>query len=128
MRIAVSTTDERTACGHLGRCAAFLVFDTEEGIIKSKELRTNDRTAHALGQCSHDHAPGHGSHSHAGIIDLLSDCQTVITAGMGRRIMLDLEQAGIEAISTSESDAAAAVAAYLNGSLVHDPSGACGCR
>jgi len=136
MKIAVSTMDGNTVCGHLGRCIAFIVFDTEEGIIKSRELRTNDRTAHAAGQCSHgdgeheehDHAPGHGTHGHAGVIDLLSDCQTVITAGMGRRIMLDLEEAGIEAIIASADDAESTVMGYLNGSLVSNPAGACGCH
>jgi predicted Fe-Mo cluster-binding NifX family protein len=127
MRIAVASDDGRTICGHLGRCASFVVFETEDGKITSKELRNNNFTSHATGKCDHNDKPGEGAHSHGDVIGALGDCQVVISQGMGRRIAEDLEKANIKPIITTELDAEEAIRDYLDGKLAHFPENACGC-
>lgn len=80
MKIAVSSDDAKTICGHLGRCTLFIVFEIEGEKIKSKEIRSNTYTSHALGDCSHEHhSPGESNHSHQSVISALRDCQVVIS-------------------------------------------------
>lgn len=126
MKVAVSTDDGKTICGHLGRCASFVVFEIGEGKITS-EVRSNSFTHHATGDCAGHHEPGHGNHSHSSVIEALRDCQVVISRGMGWRIMKELENAEIKPIITSETDAERAVQDYLDGKLEHSPENACGC-
>ena len=127
MKIAIASNDGITICGHLGRCASFVVCEIEDGKIISKELRRNNVTSHAVGGCTHSHEPGEGNHSHAGVVGALGDCQVVISQGMGRRIAEDLEKADIKPIITSEMDGEKAVRDYLDKKLEHFPENACGC-
>ena len=127
MKIAIASDDGRTICGHLGRCASFVVFEIDDGKITSKELRRNNFTSHATGGCNHSHEPGEGNHSHDGVIGALGDCRVVISQGMGWRIAEDLEKANIKPIITTEMNAEGAVRDYLDGKLEQFPENACGC-
>ena len=69
MRIAVPTNDGTSISEHFGRSAAFLVFETENAQIKSREVRAN------AAQHQHEQAlrgqPSRGKmarDSHAGIL------------------------------------------------------------
>ena len=51
MRIAVPTNDGASISEHFGRSASFLIFEIENGQIKSRELRTNGaKHSHAQGR------------------------------------------------------------------------------
>lgn len=128
MKIAVASDDGKTICGHLGRCAHFIVFEVEGENIKSKGTRDNIFTSHTSESCGHDHSPGESTHSHQGLVDALTDCKVVISKGMGGRIVDDLTSARITPIITAEDNAETAVQAYIKGSLKHFPGDACGCH
>jgi predicted Fe-Mo cluster-binding NifX family protein len=97
MRIAVASQDGNSISPHFGRCAFFIIFDIEDGVVQRKELRQNTHTSHGAGNC---HVPGHGDqpHSHAGLVQALHDCQAALCYGMGWRAANDLMQNGIQPV------------------------------
>jgi predicted Fe-Mo cluster-binding NifX family protein len=90
MKIAVSTHDGKTICGHLGKCNQFIVFEADVFGIKNRIMR-----------------------GVSGSSSLLHDCQAVITQGMGRGIYDGLMSAGIIPVITMESDPESAVRQFL---------------
>ncbi|MCX5685535.1 MAG: NifB/NifX family molybdenum-iron cluster-binding protein [Planctomycetota bacterium] len=122
MKIAVASMDGVSISPHFGRSESFIVFEADESRITGREVRPNTFTAHAQGQC-HGHeaheAYGHDQpHSHAGIVNALSDCQVVLCYGMGWRAAEDLKLAGIQAlVLDAEATAEEAVQAFLAGKV-----------
>jgi len=138
MKIAVASTDGVSISPHFGRSESFIVFEAAEGRITGREVRPNSYTAHAQGQCAgheaheahegheaHDHAQ---PHSHADIVNALSDCQVVLCYGMGWRAAEDLKRAGIQPfVLDAEASPEEAVQAFLAGKI--KPGGAfCRCH
>ncbi len=112
MRIAVASADGTSISEHFGRCACFIIFDTENGKILRKEVRDNTYTGHRSG--------GHGDrpHSHAAIVEALHDCQAVLCYGMGWRAADELSRNGIQPwIVDARCSPEEAVALYLEGKL-----------
>jgi predicted Fe-Mo cluster-binding NifX family protein len=129
MKIAVATIDGVSLSQHFGRSAGFVVFELDGKIVKTRELRTNDRTPHAQGLCNHDGQHQHQAHSHAGILGLLEDCEIVLCGGMGAGAAQALAENGIQPILLPEPCSAdEAVAQFLNGSARPVESGFCACK
>lgn len=130
MKIAVSTADGVSICGHLGMCNQFIIYNVDDKSIVSKEIR-NVKPVHGPGEHDHNHGAGHGhhehgEHSHGGVVGALSDVSAIITNGMGGRFAMALEAAGVKPVITPAQDPDAAVQAYLDGTL--DVSGSsCNC-
>lgn len=129
MRIAVPTNDGKSISEHFGRSAAFLIFETENGQIKSREMKTNGaQHSHAEGNCAH-HSAGSESHSHAGILTALDGCQVVICAGMGSRAVEALKAGGVsQIVVTAPGSAEETVTTFLAGKLTTETSNFCRCR
>jgi predicted Fe-Mo cluster-binding NifX family protein len=117
MRVAVPSDDQVTISAHTGRCAGFLIFSIEDHLAKKEEYRTNT-AGHAHHHGVENHAEDHHHHSHDGMIGLLKGCDTVLAAGMGPRLVNDLEAEGLQVIFTYETDAAKAVEALAQGKLI----------
>lgn len=132
MNIAVPSDDQQTVAHHTGRCAGFLVFRVEDGRASRQEYRQNSFTDHARGQCGdhdhqHDHRHGHGHHGHAPLIEALRDCQAIVAGGMGPRLVVELEQNGIEVYAASAHDAQESADLYAQGKLPRmSPQSSCG--
>ena len=76
MRIAVPTNDGTSISEHFGRSAEFLIFETENGQIKSRKSKSNaGKHSHSQGECKH-HSSDASSDNHAGILATLADCET----------------------------------------------------
>lgn len=121
MKIAVASDDQKTVASHLGRTKGFLIVEYDGRQIGNVEYRMNTFTGHARGLEGADHS----ADRHGPILAALSDCQVVISHGMGRRIYEDLKQAGLEVYATDETDAQKAVELYLQGKLVDRPDLCC---
>ncbi len=122
VKIAVPILDETRISPHFGRCGAFLVFDTEDGHIRSREIRPNTHGHHAHAGQGHEHGP----HSHAGFLTLLGDCGVVISAGMGPGALSALQGAGKRVLLVRPGQAPeAAVQAFLEGRLTESEQGVC---
>jgi len=127
MRIAVPTNDGTSISEHFGRSAAFLIFETENGQIKSRRLQSDvSKHSHRQGECKHPATDVH-SHDHAGILTTLEGCATVICAGMGHRAAEALKGRGVQIVFAAPGPADATVAAYLGGKLSAKDAGFCQC-
>lgn len=115
MNIAVSTTDGKTICGHLGKCRDFIIFETDGKQIKGKRLISSG------GAC-----PGHGTGSGHNISPF-DGCHAVITQGMGQGMLNGLAQAGIQPVITGQSDPDTAVMEFLRGELSGTAKSTCEC-
>jgi len=120
MKIAVASDDGANISSHFGRTKGLVVFEVEDGKIKGREYRPNTFTGHARG------LEGNHYHDHHGpILQALSDCEAVISHGMGIRMYEDLEKNGIKAFITKETQVEKAVELFLQGKLRSFPESAC---
>ena len=126
MKIAVPTNDGASISEHFGRSAAFLIFETENGQIKSRDLRKNGQEHSHEGACD-QHSADHQPHSHSGILAALDGCEMVICAGMGQGAANALRDWGMQVIVTSAGSAEAAVSAHLAGKLTPQKENFCRC-
>lgn len=126
MKIAVATNDNIKVAGHVGRCKAFLVFETEEKQILNKVIRINSFTHHGQQGHNHEHHPGEGhGHGHHNLIEGLKDCDVLIFNHGGWRLIDDLKANNIEPVLTDELIAEEAVLKYVKGELVINEENVC---
>lgn len=126
MKIAVATNDNIKVAGHVGRCKAFLVFETEEKQILNKVIRINSFTHHGQQGHHHEHHPGEGhGHGHHNLIEGLKDCDVLIFNHGGWRLINDLKANNIEPVLTDELIAEEAVLKYVKGELVINEENVC---
>lgn len=109
MKIAVASDDEKTIAHHFGRSKGFKVFEIEDKKIVNKSYREN--IGKSSGEC--------GSCDHAAMIDIIKDCDIVISYGMGRRIYEDLLENNIKPAVTEKNNVNEAVESFLNNTLTN---------
>jgi predicted Fe-Mo cluster-binding NifX family protein len=123
MKIAVVTEDEATISQHFGRAPYYLVYTVEDGNVIDKELR--DKAGHHTFTTQHTetapgerHGYGAGSQSkHDAMAGAISDCQVLISGGMGWGAYESMSGYNIEAVVTDISSADEAVRLYIEGKL-----------
>jgi predicted Fe-Mo cluster-binding NifX family protein len=125
MKIAIASNDSKHVTGHLGRCKSFIIYNTEDGKVTGKEIRQNTFTHHSHGNHGeHEHGEGQ-HHSHAALVEALSDCETVIFQSGGWRVIEDLKAGNIIPFLTDERIADEAAEKYLKGELVESQDNTC---
>ena len=141
MRIAAVSDDGVTISQHFGRASLFVVVTVEEGKVVSREQRSKPGHAQFAGQAhgheqGHEqwHEPGHehgsGQHGfdqasrdrHAMMAAPISDCQVLISGGMGTPVYNRATAAGLKVFLTGNRSIDAAVQSYLSGTLDNNPS------
>jgi predicted Fe-Mo cluster-binding NifX family protein len=107
MKIAVTSQNRKTITHHAGRCRKFWVYEIENNCVQSKKLLELpiSQSFHAS-----DHDAPHP----------LDGIKLLITGGLGLGLQHRLQQRGIIALATSETDPDSAVAAWLAGSLIEE--------
>ena len=129
MKIAVASEDGTGVSSHFGRSSCFLVFEVEGGKVLGKEVRDNTFTAHARGECEGETHHGHHSHSHASVVEALSDCGAVICYGMGARAADALSRQGIQPyILRERCTPESAVELFVEGKLKAADQSFCQCH
>jgi len=122
MRIAVSTSDDRTVGGHLGRASRFFIYTVEGERPAGRDLRL-------VAPIHPPEGSGLPHGSHEAMVEALSDCSAVLTGGIGPGMVRALNAVGITAVVTDLTDPDAAVSAFVQGQL--EPAravGTCGCH
>ena len=124
MKIAVISEDGVSISQHFGRAPLYVVVTAENGKIVAKETR--DKAGHHT-FAAHQHpdvAPGerHGYDAgsqtrHASMADAISDCQVLISGGMGWGAYEAMRSYNIEPIVTDVKSIEEAVQLYLTGQL-----------
>ena len=108
MKIAV-TSEGNKIYQHFGHCPGFSIFEVEGQEIKSKEYLA---------------ANGVGHSALAVLLDG-NDVDILICGGLGGCARQALGDAGIKILPGVRGDVDAAVKAYLDGTLEHDPDYTC---
>ena len=121
MKIAVASDDGKTIASHFGRTRGFALVDISDNKIISEEYVINDFTGHARGMEGYDHSYDR----HGPILNALKECDVVISHGMGRRIYIDLQEAGKQVFITPETGVRKAVEMFILGELEDRPDLGC---
>jgi predicted Fe-Mo cluster-binding NifX family protein len=101
MKIAIPTVDKTSITKHFGRSKFYAIVEVNEDksfqvvdFIENTENKDGDKEhkqEHHHGgelEFAHDHNHSHGhKHDHGKMIDMISHCDAVISAGMGQRLM-----------------------------------------
>jgi len=106
IRIAVASRNGNSVAGHIGKCADWIVFETN---IEGSDVNETERVSlpkHLLFHHYKDDVP-----------HPLADCSAVIGASAGESFTSKMAKRGIEVVLTAESDPATAVADYLQNTL-----------
>ncbi len=141
MKIAVVTDDEKTISAHFGRAHYYMVVTLADDQVVSRERRAkpghgihshDDHAPVALTETRqdpdqhHDHAhePGHhhgpaADARHTSMAGIIADCQVLLAGGMGAGMRTTLQAQGIRLILTDVGTIDAALAAYVDGTLVN---------
>jgi len=123
MRFAIASDEGKTVSCHTGHCKCFVVFDIVDNLPKLVEVRENSHTAHAQGLCNpaedHSHEQAHQHHSHGSLVDALADCRVLISQGMGRRLIEDLQSHNISSIVCNTPIVMDAARLFVSNELPH---------
>jgi predicted Fe-Mo cluster-binding NifX family protein len=110
---------------HFGRCREFLIFEAVNGQVKLVGTRINAGCHHT----THSSDTSDRRHSHAGFIELLKDCGTVLCSGIGAGAVAALRTGGIPlAIVDAAGSAEKIVVTFQSGALLPSTGGTCQCR
>jgi predicted Fe-Mo cluster-binding NifX family protein len=123
MKIAISTTDGKTICGHLGKCKSFIIYHVDGNEVLKKEAIQVGGACPSSGGDGHGHA--HGGHAHN--VSPFDGCYAVITQGMGQGMLNALAQKGIRPVITELSDPDMAVRMLMLGDLKQTHKSSCSC-
>jgi predicted Fe-Mo cluster-binding NifX family protein len=123
MKIAVVTDDSQTISAHFGRAQYYLIYTVENGKITGQETRTKPGHKQPSDEQHESHNEPHGTapHSearHSNMMDVIMDCDVVLTRGMGKGAYEGLKIRSIKPIITDIHEIQAAVEAYLSGNLI----------
>jgi predicted Fe-Mo cluster-binding NifX family protein len=133
MKIALVTDDGKTISAHFGRAATYAVITVEDGRVMAREQRA--KPAHGPGhhhqqasegtvQLHEGSAPSAGvepENMHGAMVAPITDCQVLISRGMGAPAYESLRAAGLQPIITDVRDIDEAVSKYLDGKLEDHP-------
>lgn len=109
MKIAVASQNRKSITGHAGKCRKFWIYQLDG-------QRLVDKTLLELPLQDSLHASPHDAAHPLDTVDLL------ICGGLGQGLKRRLEQRGVRAVATAESDPDRAVAAWLVGTLEELPA------
>ena len=132
MKIAVITDDGTTISQHFGRAPLYSVVTVEDGKTTGKEQRAKAGHNTFAGAGEHHEHHGHGhecscgekhgydagaQERHRGMFAAISDCDVLITGGMGWGAYEGAQGAGLKTIVTDVKDIDEAVSLYIEDKL-----------
>ena len=118
MKIAVVTDDHQTISAHFGRAAFYEIFTIENGKIVGRQAVSKSNHQHVNLNDPHEEGHHH-NHDHNAMMASISDCDALITRGMGNGAFNALKIRNIEPLITDEKEIEAAVSTYLAGRLAN---------
>lgn len=126
MKIAAISDDGLTISQHFGRAPLYVVVTVKDGKVLGKETR--DKAGHHTFAAHQppDLAPGerHGYDAdsqarHQNMAGTISDCQVLLTGGMGRGAYESMQSYNIKPVVTDVKSIDEAVQLYLDGKLTN---------
>jgi predicted Fe-Mo cluster-binding NifX family protein len=124
MKIAAVSEDGTSISQHFGRADLYVVATVEEGNIVNTQTLSKLGHHSFAGEAHESHAPGERSGygpgpqaRHAAMMEIISDCQALLSGGMGWGAYEALREMGIDAVITDVADIQDAVKLYSEGKL-----------
>ena len=113
MKLAFPTRDNETISRHFGKMTGMVVITLEDGTETVREVRDMA----AMPAC------GAGHHGRPDFVaSILADCDVVIANGVGMPLSERISSEGTEVVLTQTRTIDEALAAYLDGSIRHEPT------
>jgi predicted Fe-Mo cluster-binding NifX family protein len=127
-KIAFPTDDGKTISTHFGQAKYFVIATVDASNIVFEQ---RDKPMHQHGNHEahgrednqvqlHEHAPSHNAARAGNMFDVISDCQVLISRGMGQPAFQRAQTNGIQVFLVAESAIDAALQAYQNNALASD--------
>jgi predicted Fe-Mo cluster-binding NifX family protein len=124
--IAFVTDDGTTICPHFGRAHYYEIITLGNGVVIHRERREKSGH-HTFAASDHHEEHGQGRHGfddvsrrkHEAMISPITDCQIVVTRGMGAGAYQHLAEAKITPIVTTLTHIDDAIREYVGGKLVN---------
>jgi predicted Fe-Mo cluster-binding NifX family protein len=114
--VVVPTDGGETISRHFGQAKYFMVFLLETNQVVSYEMREKSTHQHA------DNSHTDGVHPGQQMVESLSDCQVLISGGMGTKVFNRAIAAGLQVFLTENTSILTAVQAYLAGTIDNNPT------
>lgn len=112
MKVAVASRDGKTVAGHMGKCAAWIVYTVTPSAADAAQLVVSELERVKLPrELVFHHFRGDAPHP-------LQDCAAVIGASAGDSFISKMQRRGIQARLTAEADPAKAVLDYVSDTLI----------
>ena len=116
IKVAVPTDDGETISRHFGQANFFKIITLENNQVLSSEMREKARHQHG------DYSHSEEVHPGQKMVESISDCQVLISGGMGTPVYNRATAAGLKVFLTGNRSIDAAVQSYLSGTLDNNPS------
>ncbi len=116
-KIAITTDDGETVSSHFGQAGYFKVVLVGEQGKLSSEIR--NKPSHQHNQ-AHHHEDSAAMHPGQAMLELISDCQVLITGGMGEPAYYRALAKNLRVILTGEKQIDQALEKFQNGTLISD--------
>ena len=124
MKIAVVSDDSVNISQHFGRAPYYVVLTVEGEKIITREKRSKTGH-HDFATREHAHTVAGGRHGcdagstprHAAMAETITDCQVLLSGGMGWGAYESMKSRNIETIVTDVQDIDKAVELYMKGEL-----------
>ncbi len=115
LKIAVITDDQETVSPHFGMARYYMVYEIKDGVIINKEAK--EKPFHNREGMNHTHRGADEASVHANMLSGVSDCEALISRGMGRGMYFSILQMGIKPYVTSTALVDDAIKEYIQGTL-----------
>ncbi len=121
-KIAVASDDGVSISEHCGRAHQFVVFEIQNGQIRTEELRAAACPQRPVCYCDDPDDIDEFAQSQCHLISVLADCRAVLCRGMGWRVAEGLVRSGVNPlVIVGDLSPRAAVEHYLAGTLKPAP-------
>ena len=128
MKIALVSDDKQTISKHFGRAENYIVISLDQNRITDRKSIPKPDFCHSSGRHRGRHRHNHTSQgkgfghrsamNHQQFFSDISDCDILVSRGMGRGAYLDLQQLGIRPIVTDIADIEDAIQAVLDDTII----------
>lgn len=138
IKIAVPTNNKKDLSKHFGRSKFFAIHNIEDNkIVEVNYIPLPDHGEHEHHGHNHDHNGNHqpmglgmidknnkgiggGRDFHSDLLELIKDCQVIISGGMGMGMQDTLKRSKFTTYLTKIKSIEEAVNSYIDGTLVND--------
>ena len=122
LKIAIVSDDHQTISAHFGSAQFYEIFTVEAGKVSNHEtIARSFPQLLTLGTVPEPEGEHHHHHDHNAMLTPISDCQALLTRGMGMGAHLSLQEHNIQPVITDIREIQAALDAFLAGTLVDHP-------